>query len=239
MPRYARRTSGFRSSSCDVPLSRMRILEHVAAVGNGERKRHLLLGDEQCHALVLEPFERLERRLSDDRGKAGGRLVEHQELRSRHECATHGQHLLLTATQGCRLLALSLLQTRKEIVDELERLSIGPPGIRAQIEIALQGHCRKEVPLGGNVGDPRSRDAVGGTVREILSVQDDATRHRWEQPGDGPEQRRLACAIRADDCHRLAGANLDVDAVDHPFAEITGRQPGDLKQRGLVRDTRR
>ena len=33
--------------------------------------------------------------------------------------------------------------------------------------------------------------------------------------------------------------NLDVDAVDDPLAEVPGGQPGDLKQRGPARDTRR
>ena len=105
-----------------MPLSVIApVLEHVAAVGHGERERHLLLGDQQGHALLLEPFERLERELRDLRRQSGRRLVEHEEPRPRHERATHGQHLLLAAAQSSRLLALSLLQARKEVVHELER----------------------------------------------------------------------------------------------------------------------
>src|SRR5687767_10769964 len=41
------------------------VLEHVAAVGDGERERHLLLGYQQGHAAPLEPLESLERSLRD------------------------------------------------------------------------------------------------------------------------------------------------------------------------------
>ena len=239
-PRYARRTSGFWSSSSDVPLRLdATVLEHVAAVGHGEGERHLLLRDQQRHALLLEPFERLEGDLRDLRRQPRRRLVEHQEPRPRHERATHREHLLLTAAQGSRLLSLTLLQPGKEVVHELERRAIGPLRVRAQDEIALQGHRREQVPLGRDVGDPRTRDAVGGTAGQILPVEEDPALHRREQPGDRPEERRLARAVRADDRDRLAGANLDVDAVDDALAEVPGRQPGDLKQRGPARGTRR
>ena len=215
------------------------VLEHVAAVGDGERERHLLLGDQESHALLLESFERLECDLGDLRGETGRRLVEHEQPRPRHQRATHRQHLLLPAAQGSCLLALSLPQARKEVVDELERRGIRPPRVGTEVEIALQGHRREEMPLGGHVRDPSARYAVGGTPRQVLPVEDDSTGHRRKQPGDRPEERRLARAVRADDHHRLAGANLDVDVVDDPLAEIPGRQPGDLKQRVPVRGTRR
>ena len=72
-----------RASYLRVPVELLRrpaqpdppVLEHVAAVGDRQRERHLLLGDQQRHSLVLEPFERLERRLSDDwaRGRSSAR----------------------------------------------------------------------------------------------------------------------------------------------------------------------
>ena len=78
--------------------------------------------------------------------------------------------------------------------------------------------------LGGDVRDSGARNAMGGTASQILPVEDDATRHRREQPGNRPEERRLARAVRADDRDRLASANLDVDVVDDTLAEVPGRQ---------------
>ena len=167
------------------------------------------------------------------------RLVEHEQPRPRHQRAAHRQHLLLTAAQGPCLLALSLPQAREEVVDELERCRVRPPRVGTENEIALQGHRREQMPLRRHVGDPSARYAVGGTSRQVLPVQDDPAGHRLKQPRDSPEERRLARAVRADDRHRLASANLDVDAVDDPLAEIPGRQAGDLKQRAPARGTRR
>ena len=175
----------------------------------------------------------------DLRGETSRRLVEHEQPRPRHQRAAHRQHLLLTAAQGPCLLALSLPQARKEAVDELERCWIRPARVGTEMEIALQGHRREEMPLRGHVGDPRARYTVGGTSRQVLPVQDDSAGHRLKQPRDSPEERRLARAVRADDHHRLASANLDVDVVDHTLAEIAGRQAGDLKQCVPVRGTRR
>ena len=239
-PRYARRTSGFWSSSCDVPTQPdATVLEHVAPVGHGQRERHLLLRDQQRHPVLLEPVERLERLLGDLGGKSRRRLVEQQQPWPRHERAPDGHHLLLAAAQGARLLPMSFPQPREEVVDELQRLVVRPPGIRAQHEVRLDRHRREEVPLGRDVRDPRAGDPVGGATGQILPVEDDATFHRREQAGNCPEERRLARAVRADDRHRLAGADLDVDPVDDPLAEVPRREPGDLKQRGPARDTRR
>ena len=215
------------------------VLEHVPPVRDGQCERHLLLRDQQRHTVPLELLERLERELRDLRSQTGRRLVEHQEPRPRHERASHGQHLLLTAAEGSRLLALSHLQPREEVVHELERLTIRPLGKGAQDEIALQRHRREEVPLGRDVRDSRARSAVRGTTGQILALEDDPALHRRKQPGDGPEERRLPRAVRADDRDRLTGTDFDLDAVDDPLAEVSGGQPVDLKQRGHARDTRR
>src|SRR5687767_1872746 len=96
------------SSSCDtqiratyfgVPVELLRraaeadatVLEHVPAVGHGEREWHLLLGDQECHSAALEPFERCERGLRDLRRQSGRGLVEHEQPGLRHERTTHGK----------------------------------------------------------------------------------------------------------------------------------------------------
>ncbi len=131
------------------------------------------------------------------------------------------------------------MQPWKEVVHERERVAIGTPGIGPEDEIRLQRHRGKQMPLRRNVRDPGARAAMGGVPGQVLLVEDDAAVHRREKAGDRPEERRLPGAVRADDRHRLAGTDLDVDAVDHPLAEVPGRQAGDFKQRGPSRGTRR
>jgi hypothetical protein len=148
-------------------------------------------------------------------------------------------HLLLAAAQGSCPLAQPLLQPREESEDEVERLAVRPARVGPEHEIRLHGHRRKQMPLGRNVGDPCTRDAMGGTVRQVFAVEHDSPLHRPEQPGHGAKERCLSGTVRADDGDGLARSDLDVDVLDDPLAEVTGGQSDGLKQRAPGRDTRR
>src|SRR5258708_4641619 len=77
-------------------------LEHIAAVGDLERLRRVLLDQEDGDALRVDLAHDLEDRLDEDRREAERRLVEHQELRLRHERAADREHLLLAAGERAR-----------------------------------------------------------------------------------------------------------------------------------------
>jgi len=75
---------------------------------------------------------------------------------------------------------------------------------------------------------------LGGIdMGDVLAVQLDAARGRRVQAAHQVQQRALAGAGGADDRQRLAGADVEVDAVQHgevdaPFMEALG-QPADLQ----------
>src|SRR5881409_3064948 len=76
----------------DVPL-----LEHVDAVGEGEREVHVLLGEQDRQPLGLEPTDLRLQVIDHWRRQSFRRLVEQQQLRVAHQGPRDRQHLLLAA----------------------------------------------------------------------------------------------------------------------------------------------
>jgi hypothetical protein len=91
--------------------------------------------------------------------------------------------------------------------------------VRVQREV-LEDHGDAAVPRGEVVGE--------------LPVEHDGARTRVLQPGDHPQNRRLAASGRAEEHHELTVADVEVDVVDgdravrkhlrHVF-ECDGRHP--------------
>ena len=68
-------------------------------------------------------------------------------------------------------------------------------------------------------------------LRDVLAVQLDAAGGRRVEPAHQVQQRALARARGADDGQRLAGAHVEVDAVQHgqvdaAFVEALGQAAG-------------
>src|SRR5579864_7066365 len=71
--------------------------EDVAAVGDRERHVGVLLDDKDRDSGLVHLLDDLEASLDEDGGQTHRGLVHQHELRSRHEGAPHGHHLLLAA----------------------------------------------------------------------------------------------------------------------------------------------
>src|SRR6266568_150754 len=85
-------------------------LEHVAAAGDGQGHRGILLDEQDGHALLVDGQDRLEDLLDKDRRQSHGGLVEQQEPGAGHERAADGKHLLLAAGERARDLVAPLLE---------------------------------------------------------------------------------------------------------------------------------
>src|SRR6185295_8816498 len=80
-------------------------LEHHAAVGELERELDVLLDEKDADALlVADPAHQNADLLHHPWREPEERLVDHQELRLRHQAARDGHHLLLAARKGVREL---------------------------------------------------------------------------------------------------------------------------------------
>ena len=66
--------------------------------------------------------------LRQHRRQAEREFVDHQHLRLLHQAAAHGQHLLLAAGEGGRLLLAAFFQAREQVIDAFQVLLLAACG---------------------------------------------------------------------------------------------------------------
>src|SRR2546430_9227900 len=80
---------GTRSATCDSSN-----LQHVAAIGDGERRGRILLDQQDGDVVLLQRHYNAQYLLDDQRSETHRWLVEKQHPWARHECAANREHLL-------------------------------------------------------------------------------------------------------------------------------------------------
>ena len=109
-------------------------LHHIAEIRDVERDPDVLLHQQHCDpALPVEPADDGVDVADQNGRQTERRLVQQHDLRTRHEPARDGQHLLLAAGERARGLAKPLLQDRE--VAEDHRQVLLHAGVRARIRI--------------------------------------------------------------------------------------------------------
>src|SRR3989454_845453 len=199
-----RRPQQLRGAAVD---HRAPALQHVAAGGDGERQLHVLLDEQQGHAVAVDPANRLGQ-VRDDLGReAEERLVDHEQPRPRHEAARDGDHLLLTAGERVRRLTRARGDDREELGDALVFRLAGAARrrvIAAEPDVLAHAEVREEAPPLEHVGDATADDAVSGQTRDGLALEGDGAGARAQQARDAVHQRGLAAAVGAEEGDHLA-----------------------------------
>src|SRR5262249_54896821 len=152
--------------------------------------------------------------LDDDGRQAFGRLIEEQEPRAGPQDPSDRQHLLLAARQGSPAGPEPLLEIREELEDLVD---VDPAGAdrRRQQEILLDGEAREDAALLRAERQAAPRNLVRGQTDQLAALQTRRAATPGHDPHDRLERRRLAGAVAAEQGHRLAGAYLEIDAVEH------------------------
>src|SRR5208337_1254112 len=105
----------------------------------------------------------------DLRGKTEGRLIEHEELRGRHERPTDGHHLPLTAAQGPCELALPVFKDRKPVEHMPQlRSKITLEMESPQLEVFEDGHPGQDASSLRHIDQARGNDLLSRYIRHIL-----------------------------------------------------------------------
>src|SRR6266581_3561476 len=120
----------WRVSRVPSPRGRLRLVAQVGGLYLGvvqerrgralEGEVRVLLDEERRHALGPELTDHLEEVLHDEGRETGGRFVEQDEVRLRHQRAADREHLLLTAAERNRELSRALGEPREQRVDALQ-----------------------------------------------------------------------------------------------------------------------
>src|SRR3989441_3766414 len=96
-------------------------LEEVGMVRQVERRRHVLLDEQDADALLaVDRTDDAEDLADDERREPERGLVQEQEPRPQHERTRDGEHLLLAAGEAPGDLAPPLTEHRKVVVDSRE-----------------------------------------------------------------------------------------------------------------------
>src|SRR5262245_6268829 len=191
------------------------VAEHGHFVAQGERLADVMrdVEDGQREALEQRAEVVLEPQPERPVERAEG-LVEEERLRSQRECPCKRDALGLTPRQGRHVPPLAAGEP-----DELERLAHAPralrrvdPGdARAEADVSRDVAVREEGRVLEHEPDSSPMRRNGG---HVALVEEDPTGGGWLQPGDDPEDRRLARTARAEQRETLAGWNVERDPVD-------------------------
>ena len=196
--------------------------------------RDVLLDEEDRDPLVAaDPVHDAEDVEDDARGEGRARLVEHDELRPRHEPPTDDEHLDLPSAQGGSELAAALAEDR-EVVEHLAHVGGDPgpvtPRVGADLEVLLDGHRGVHVLSLGDLGEAPLHDLVRPPVVDGLALELDGAVPDRKEPGDGLQQRRLAGTVPPEEGHDLPLGHRHVDPAQDLHLAVSGRDTLNRKQ---------
>lgn len=135
----------------------------------------------------------------------GGRLVQHQHLRARHQRAPYGNLLALTAGQFARRLPALFGNCGEQVIDLFKRArNIVIADESAHLEVFLDGHGRKDIVHLRHETHAGLDPVLRVQRRDVLAVQANAALAQVQHPEDGLHGRRFAGPVRADDDRDLA-----------------------------------
>ncbi len=160
-------------------------------------------------------------------------FVEHEQARPPHQPLRHRQHLLLPAAQRARLVT----PLGGDLREEIERLVDAGGTLAARQVVAGERQIVGDRELGedtvplDDMGEPGLRDVARAPAGEVVAGEDDRSGFPAQEPGDGAQQGRLAGPVRPEQRDDLAGADAEINAVQHVDLAIAGFQPAHCEQR--------
>ena len=165
-------TPGSLSNCSAVPWSVTTPVHHVAAIGALQRFVRVLLRQEDGISLAIQSAEDGENVIDDDRCKADGGLIHHDQLWSRHEGPPDGQHRPFAATQCFRDLPLAICQDWKPLVDTREILThVAHVVVSAEQKIVQDAHGGEDTAALGNEAQARPHIAVRRDAADHRAVE--------------------------------------------------------------------
>src|SRR3990170_2503846 len=164
------------------------VLQHVAAVGDGEGVRRRLLHEQDREALLVQPPDRLHDLIDHDGSEPERRLVHHDERRVHHQPARDHEHLLLAAGQRAGELCPALGEPGEARVLALEEpgdaraVAAQAPG--PEPEVVLDAEVGDHLPALRHVRDAEGGDRVGTQALEPPALEGDRAADHAREPRD-------------------------------------------------------
>lgn len=185
---------------------------------------------------AVQLADRFENLLHDDRRQTQRRFVQKQQLRTAHQGAGDGEHLLLAARQCSGPLVDTLLQPREEGEDALQILVevILPDQGGAHLQVFHHRHAAEDAAAFRRLGNLTLHDVVRRQMGDVFAAIDDlpgtgarVAAHRHHEGG-------FAGAVGADQRYDLALVDVHVDAPERLDLAVERLDPanGQKRRRG-------
>src|SRR5437867_10966399 len=163
-------------------------LEEVGVIGEVERRRDVLLDEQDAHALLaVDGAPDAEDLAGDERRESERGLVEEEQARPQHERAPDREPPLLAPGAAPGGFTPSLAQHRKIVVDPREvprRRARRAPRIGAEPEIFLHGELRERPAPLRHVRDSQADDVLGRPARDARAVRSEEHTSEFQSPYD-------------------------------------------------------
>ncbi len=222
------------------PLLDPSLVEDRDVVGDVERLLLVVRDQHRRHAgLGLQATQPLPQVVADLGVERAERLVEQQHLRLDGERPRERHPLALAARQLRRvaLLVAGQADDLQQLVDAPVDLGLRPPADR-RAEADVVAHV-EVLERGVVLEDEADLARLRRHERDVLSADHDGPGVGNLEPGDRPQQRRLAGARRAEQRGQRAAGDRQVDVAQRVVVAVALVQPGDDDRVGLGRDLRR
>src|SRR5690606_38571239 len=217
----------------DLPLS-----QQVAAVGQLECERRVLLDEQDRQPALPQRRERVEHLTGDLGREAHGGFVQDEDLRFGHQRPPHRDHLLLPARHRRGLLVGALAQHREQVHDPLQallhHLLRHVAVVAAELQVGPDVLLDAQVPPFEDAADA-PRDRLVRAPRQRSAVDQKRALGGAVEAARDPRERRLARAVRPDDADRLAAAHVQVHALERVDRPVPVDDAARFEQRTFLR----
>ncbi len=159
--------------------------------------------------------------------EVGERLVEQEQRRVARQRAAHRDALALAAGElaGLAIQQVLDLQHLRDARDRRVALGLGHVAhLQPEADVLRHVHVRVE-----RVALEHHRDVavLGQRVRDVAAVDVHRALGGFVQPGDDVQERALAAARGADEDEKVAGHDLDVDALENVHVAVAAADVAD------------
>ncbi len=197
------------------------LVHHADAIGQRERFFLVVRDEDGRHAeLALDLADRAAQFLADLGVERTEGLVHQQHLRPVRECARHRDALLLAARELGRQAVVHALERDQAQQLLAARTTLGSLHLahaQRELDVVADRHVAEQRVM---LEDEADLALARGHVRHVPAVQEDAAVVDLGQAGDGPQQRALAAAARAQQHQEFALLDLERDVIDDRYRLI-------------------
>lgn len=214
----------------------MSVLEDVAALGNLKGEVGVLFDHTDSDALRMNSLNGFEDAIHKEGGESHRRFVHADEAWATHERAPKGKHLLFAAAEDAAALGETFLEAGKQFKHARVILGDGGrvgAGIRANEEVFADGHVGKDAAGFRDGGDAATDDFWGRQRGDVLPVEIDIARARFDEPEDDFHGGAFAAGVAAEEADDFGGVDVKVEVKVDLRGTVEGVDVRELEKGGI------